>query len=405
MTLTDTTAVETDPIRTSTDPSTALGADMLERFRDRAGENDRSNRFVIEDFGELADAGHLRAPLPIDRNGWGFDLARTAAEQRRLARHAPATALATSMHLYWAGAAADLARLGYPGAPAIVDEIAAGEIYASGHAESGNDVPILLSTTTATRVQGGYRLSGRKHFTSLSPVWTRLGAHALDADHPDGPSIVHGFVTRDSAGVTSVDVWDTLGMRATQSNDTVLEGVFVPDGRVGAVIPAGDPNHPFTGTILVWALTLLSNVYLGIAERAYELAVESARTKTAISLPHGTFANHPFVQRQVADMYLELHPVRAMVDGLAHDWSTGVDHGDQWGPITMATKHHAVTAAQRTVITAMDVVGGASFYRRHELERLYRDVRAGAHHPPSPAYAHEALGKAALGVTPDQPRW
>jgi alkylation response protein AidB-like acyl-CoA dehydrogenase len=382
-----------------------LTDETLQRFRGRASDLDGSNRFPDDDFAELARTGYLKSPLPLDRSGRGLDLAGMAAEQRRLARYAPATALATSMHLYWAGAATDLERLGHPGADSIVDEIARGEIFASGHAEAGNDVPVLLSSTQATRVDGGYCITGRKHFTSLSPVWTRLGVHAMDPGRADGPVVIHGFVTRDSDGVSTDPVWDTLGMRATQSHDTVLDDVFVPDHRIGAIVPAGDPSHPFTGTITVWALVLISNVYLGIAERAFELAVQSARAKRAISLPHGTFANHPFVQHQVAEMYLDLHPVRAMLDELAGDWSDGVDHADEWGPLVMSAKHHAVSAAQRTVSRAMDVVGGSSFYRRHELERLYRDVRAGAYHPPNDAYAHEAIGKSALGVGGDTPRW
>jgi alkylation response protein AidB-like acyl-CoA dehydrogenase len=385
--------------------ASALTDETLQRFRERADELDASNRFLDDDFAELGDSGYLRSPLPAARSGRGLDLAQMATEQRRLARFAPATALATSMHLYWAGAATDLERLGYPGVGWIVDEIADGEIFASGHAEAGNDVPVLLSSTPASRVDGGYRITGRKHFTSLSPVWTRLGVHAISSSGVDGPVIVHGFVNRNSNGVSTDAVWDTLGMRATQSHDTVLDNVFVPDHRIGAVVAAGDPDHPFVGTITIWALVLISNVYLGIAERAFELAVQAARGKRAVSLPQGTFANHPFVQHQVADMYLDLHPVRAMLDQLATDWSSGVDHAAEWGPMVMSAKHHAVNAAQRTVSRAMDVVGGASFFRRHELERLYRDVRAGAYHPPNDAYAHEVIGKSALAVAGDGPRW
>jgi alkylation response protein AidB-like acyl-CoA dehydrogenase len=150
--------------------ASALTDETLQRFRERADELDASNRFLDDDFAELGDSGYLRSPLPAARSGRGLDLAQMATEQRRLARFAPATALATSMHLYWAGAATDLERLGYPGVGWIVDEIADGEIFASGHAEAGNDVPVLLSSTPASRVDGGYRITGRKHFTSLSPV-------------------------------------------------------------------------------------------------------------------------------------------------------------------------------------------------------------------------------------------
>ena len=71
-------------------------------------------------------------------------------------------------------------------------------MFAAGHAEAGNDMPVLLSTCAAERVEGGYRLTGRKQFGSNGPVWTWLGAHAIDAAAPGGPQIVHAFVARTS---------------------------------------------------------------------------------------------------------------------------------------------------------------------------------------------------------------
>jgi alkylation response protein AidB-like acyl-CoA dehydrogenase len=378
---------------------------MLERFRERAAGYDRDNRFFDEDFAELREMGYLTAAVPVEKGGWGLTLAELAAEQRRLARYAPATALALCMHHYWVGTTADLVGLGDRSSEWVLDEVAAGEVYAAGHAEAGNDVPVALSTAVATRVDGGYLFTGRKHFGSLSPVWTRLGAHAIDPDDPRGPMIVHAYIPRGTAGVETVETWDTLGMRATQSHDTRLDGAFVPDDRIAAVIPAGDATHPYFGVMSAWALTLIANVYLGIAERAFELAVDSAKTKTAVSIPRGSFATHPFVQHQISEMYLELHAVRAVLDRLAADWSDGVDHGDEWGALVPSAKWRAATAAQRVVATAMDVVGGSSFFRRHELERLYRDVRAASFHPTTDAFTHEVVAKTVLATPAGDPRW
>jgi alkylation response protein AidB-like acyl-CoA dehydrogenase len=100
-------------------------------------------------------------------------------------------------------------------------------------------VPVLLSTTKAERVDGGYRFTGRKHFGSLTPVWTRFGLHGMDTSNPSQPKIVHAFMPRDTAGYTIKETWDVLGMRATRSDDTVLENAFVPDRYVARVVPAG----------------------------------------------------------------------------------------------------------------------------------------------------------------------
>src|SRR5439155_16959239 len=132
-------------------------------------------------------------------------------------------ALAVNMHLYWTGVAADLWRRGDASLEWMLREAAAGEIFAAGHAESGNDVPVLLSTTKAERVEGGYRFTGRKQFGSLTPVWTRFGLHGMDSSDPKQPKIVHAFMWRDDAGYMIKGTWEVLGVRSNRSDDGVLD--------------------------------------------------------------------------------------------------------------------------------------------------------------------------------------
>jgi alkylation response protein AidB-like acyl-CoA dehydrogenase len=391
------------------DPTTprvrAIPQEMLERFRARAPELDRTNAYFEDDLADLREIGYLAAAVPADLGGWGLDLAELAASQRRLARHAPATALALTMHSYWIGAAVELERAGDTSQRWIIDAALAGEVIAAGHAETGNDIPVLLSTCRAERVDGGYRLTGRKQFGSNGPAWRWLGAHALDADAPGGPQIVHAFVERTSPGVTVVETWDTLGMRPTQSHDTILDGVFVPDERIGRVVAAGDGTDPYIVFLAMWPLSLMAAVYLGIADRAFELAVAGARRKSSIAIERGAYAYNPMVQHQVAEMYLELDAASATLDRFVADWVAGADHGDEWVPKIYSTKWRAVEAAKRVVDIALDVVGGAGMFAGNELERLYRDVRCGGFHPANDALTHELVGKAALGILTEQPRW
>jgi alkylation response protein AidB-like acyl-CoA dehydrogenase len=386
-------------------PLTELPTDMLERFRSRAGELDRTNTYFHEDLAELREVGYLAAPVPVHLGGWGLDLATLAASQRRLARYAPATALSMTMHFYWLGIAVELEKAGDTSMRWILEAAAVGEVIAAGHAESGNDIPVLLSTCVAERVDGGYRLTGRKQFGSNGPVWSWLGAHAIDANAPGGPQTVHAFVERTSPGVTVVETWDTLGMRPTQSHDTVLDGVFVPDERIGRVVPAGDGTDLFLIGMTMWALPLIANVYLGIAERALELAVAGARKKTSIAIERGAYAYNPMVQHQVAEMYLELDAATATLDRFVDDWVAGVDHGEAWVSKVYSAKWRAIEAAKRVVDIALDVSGGGGMFRGNELERLYRDVRAGGFHPGNDAITHEMVGKSVLGILTEQPRW
>jgi alkylation response protein AidB-like acyl-CoA dehydrogenase len=384
---------------------TELPVDMLERFRARAGELDRTNSYFHEDLDELRAFGYLRAAVPVQYGGWGLNLAQMAASQRRLARYAPATALSMTMHSYWVGAAAELDRAGDPSQRWILEAAAADELFAAGHAEPGNDIPVLLSTAAATRVEGGYLLTGRKQFGSNGPAWKWLGAHAIDPNAPGGPQTVHAFVERTSPGVTVVETWDTLGMRPTQSHDTVLDAVFVPDARIGRVVPAGDATDPWIVAMSMWSIPLIGTVYLGIAERALELAVSGARRKTSIAIERGAYAYNPMIQHQIAEMFLELDAAQATADTFVEDWVAAADHGDAWVPKLYSMKWRSVEAAKRVVDIALDVSGGAGMFRGNELERLYRDVRCGGFHPGNDALTHEVVGKSVLGILTEQPRW
>jgi alkylation response protein AidB-like acyl-CoA dehydrogenase len=384
---------------------TELPSDLLERFRARAPELDRANTYFHEDLAELRAIGYLAAAVPEHLGGWGLDLAQLAASQRRLARYAPATALAMTMHSYWIGIATELERAGDQSLRWILEAAVEGDVFAAGHAEPGNDIPVLLSTARAERVEGGYRLTGRKQFGSNGPAWRWLGAHALVADAPGGPQVVHAFVERTSPGVTVVETWDTLGMRPTQSHDTVLDGVFVPDGRIGRVVPAGDGSDLFLVAMAMWPLSLMAAVYLGIADRALELAVAGAKRKSSMAIERGAYAYNPFVQHQIADMYLELDAASAVLERFVDDWVAGVDHGEQWVPKVYAMKWRAVEAAKRVVDRALDVSGGSGMFTGHELERLYRDVRCGGFHPGNDALTHELVGQAVLGILGEPPRW
>jgi alkylation response protein AidB-like acyl-CoA dehydrogenase len=199
--------------------------------------------------------------------------------------------------------------------------------------------------------------------------------------------------------------WDAQGMRATESHDTVFDDVFLPESDVLCVVPAGPPSHPAVAVMQLWALTLISNVYVGIAERALQIAVTEAGRRGSIAIPRGTFAFHPLVQHQVADMHLALEGARSCVDAVARDWVDGVDHGPMWGPRVLTAKWLATVAANRVVDLACEVVGGSSYRRGTELERLSRDVRAARFHPGTDAFTHETVGKAVLGLAPDGPRW
>lgn len=392
--------------RTASGHASLLTDQLLAGFQARARKYDEQNSFFAEDFEELREVGYLRLAVPVELGGFGRSLAEVVREQRLLAYHAAPTALAINMHLYWTGVAADLWRAGDPSLEWLLSEAARGQVFAAGHAESGNDIPVLLSTTTAERVDGGYRFTGRKSFGSLTPVWTYLGIHGMDTSDPARPRVVHAFMPRDTKGYRIEKTWDVLGMRATQSDDTILEGAVVPDRYVARVVPAGAAGiDAFVLGLLAWALLGFGNIYYGLARRALELTIASVRSKRSIALSR-SMAYHAEVQHRVAQMGLALESIEPHLDRVADDWSTGVDHGASWPAKIFAAKYHAVEDGWKVVDLALDVAGGFGIFRRGAFEQLFRDARLGRIHPANSMLTHEIVAKTLLGISPDEtPRW
>lgn len=177
---------------TTTNPNSVLSDALLQRCM----ENDRDNKF----FEELKEAGYMLAAVPKELGGLWMNLAEVCQEQRRLAYHAAATALAANMHFYWTGLAADVWRRGDTSTEWMLKAAANGDIFAAGHGDGGKDLPLLLSSTNAEKSDGGYKFTGHKMFDSLSPVWTFLGIHGMDSSDRNAPKIVHAFMPRNSDG-------------------------------------------------------------------------------------------------------------------------------------------------------------------------------------------------------------
>ena len=390
----------------SVDRASVLPESVLESVAGRTQIYDRENKFFMEDFEELRQSGYLKLAVPKAFGGSGFTLAEVALEQRRLAYRAPATAMATNMHIYWTGVAADLFRAGDTSMQWLLEEAAAGEIFAAGHGETGNDLPVLYSSARAERAPGGYRFYGHKRFGSLSPVWTRFGLHAMDTSDPANPKVVHAFMPRDAKGYHIEETWDTLGMRATKSDDTVLEGAFIPDKYVVRVLPpdwAGADHYVLN--VFAWALLNFANIYAGCAQRAFDLAVKSATTKTSVAMDGKTMAHNPMIQQIIAQMAITLENLLPQLERVADDWSSGVNHGGLWASKIIAAKYQAIESAKLVLNLGLDVVGGGGAFKGSEYERLYRDVAMGGIHPANNPLTHEVVGKTHLGLLGATPRW
>jgi alkylation response protein AidB-like acyl-CoA dehydrogenase len=381
---------------TAFDPTGILPDSLLETLRERAAVHDRENTFPEADLRDLREAGYLAILVPTERGGAGLGLAEASLLQQRLATAAPATALAINMHLVWTGVAKVLQDRGIDDLAFVQQGAAAGEVFAFGVSEAGNDLVLFGSDTDAApTADGGYAFTGTKIFTSLAPVWTQLGVHGLDTTSPDAPKLVYGFVPRSDAVVTRDD-WDTLGMRATQSRTTELHGAVAPATRVvRRVDPGPNPDPIVFGIFSVFEI-LLASVYTGIARRALELAVGAASSRRSKKTGKA-YSQDPDIRWRIADMALAYDALPPQLAALAGDVDRRADNGGQWFSLLSGVKHRAVVMAKAVVDDAILVAGGSAYFASTELSRLYRDVLAGMFHPSDPESAHATTASAWLG--------
>ncbi|MET4094392.1 alkylation response protein AidB-like acyl-CoA dehydrogenase [Arthrobacter sp. UYCu712] len=391
--------MSTDSPTATMDPAEILPESLLDRIRGRAAGYDRDNAFFHDDLDELAAAGYLKIFVPASEGGLGLGLAAAAHLQRRLATAAPATALAINMHLVWTGVAHVLAARGDSSLGFVLEEAARGEIFAFGNSEAGNDSVLFDSRTDAVpQPDGGYSFTGRKIFTSLSPAWTRLGIFGKDPAARDGEGeLVHGFITRDTPGYRILDDWDTLGMRASQSNTTVLDGAVVPADRIFRKLPVGPNADPLIFAIFACFETLLAAVYTGIGERALQLGVQAVKRRTSLKNGGRSYAQDPDIRWKVAEAAMAMDALYPQLSRVAADVDELAEHGSQWFPQLVGVKVRATETARTVVDLAIRVSGGSSYFRGSELERLYRDVLAGMFHPSDDESAHNTVANAWLG--------
>ncbi|QPK81254.1 acyl-CoA/acyl-ACP dehydrogenase [Schaalia sp. ZJ405] len=374
-----------------------LTDELLDRIHSRAATHDSTNTFPSDDLDDLRAAGYLSAFVPEQYGGAGLTLPEIAAEQTRLAKAAPATALGINMHQIIVGLGRHLVRHGNPRGEIILREATKGELFGFAISEPGNDLVLFGSITQATPdADGGYSFTGTKIFTSLAPAWTRILTFGRDDSDPDAPQSVFAILNREDGGFTIKDDWDTLGMRATQSNSTILEGAHAPESRILTRTDPGPSKDPVVFGIFSNFEILLGATYQGIGERAVEVAAEHVKTRRSVK-NQTTYANDPDIRWRIAEAALAMNAVGPQIRELANDIEHGVDRGPLWMPQLSAAKNASAEATLRAVEQAIRACGGSSYYNSHELSRLYRDALAGLFQPSDQESLHGAWANVILG--------
>lgn len=366
---------------------------LAESFAQRAAAHDLDGSFPYENYDEMRDAGFLGLTVPQELGGMGAGLYDMCLALERLAGGCASTALAVTMHvsplLQLASLWRDDPQLG--GIEETLREAAAGRVvFASMSAEPGPST-LMTSLSTATPVDGGYRVTGKKIFGTESAVCTHFSTMARTDDPERGSRVIFFRIPRSSEGLTFHQTWDTLGMRATQSNDWEMNDVFVAADAVFHSYPVGHLDGKMLQTVWGAAMPAFGSVYLGIGAAALAWCRTWAIGRKRL--------HHPGVQSRMARMEILLESARATIRSHCADMESGLlpQMHVQTGIAKAAIpKYVATNNAVAMLDLAMEIAGGSGYYKRGPLERMYRDVRAGTIHPLNNLDAEEIVGKTAL---------
>ncbi|HEY1298893.1 MAG TPA: acyl-CoA dehydrogenase family protein [Stellaceae bacterium] len=356
------------------------------RFAARAADHDANDSFVADNYAELKERGVLAAFIPAELGGGGASYAEICEMLRRLGRHCSSTALALSMHTHLAAALVWRWRRDPQAVEAFLKRVAGEQLVLISTAASD----WLNGSGRAERVDGGWRVTGRKIFGSGVPAGDFLITGAVYDDPEAGATVLHFPLSLQADGVRVLDTWHVMGMRATGSHDVAIEGAFVPESAVSLRRPQGK-WHLALHLGVMMALPIIYGVYLGIAEAARDLALRRARERAR---------NSADLCYLVGEMENTLSAAR-----LAHADMVTIAASAEPGPET--TNRIAInrTLVGRAVLgaveKAIEVAGGTALYRDVGLERLFRDVQAARYHPLQEKVQHCYTGRLALGLDID----
>ena len=376
-----------------------LATTLADDFATRAAQHDEEGSFPYENYTRLKETGYTILTVPQALGGMGASLLERIKTQERLAQGCGPTALAINMHFNVMGLLINLwHRRKTPLVESMLRKIVQERLIVGGSgSEPDNAISVLRPRTQAVRLDGGWRVSGRKIFSTQSIALDRYFAEATwkEGEHQGKQTgtVISFMIPRDTPGFIIKDDWNTMGMRSTESRSTELQDVFIPESNVFLERPVFTrggvtdlfPRAPFT----------IGSVYIGIAIAARDFVVEFMHDRQRFPLKK-PMSHLPSVYNKVGEMDALIETARAVMWKAAAEADQEVPR--RWIRKSAAARMVAMENSVQVVDLAMRTVGGIAYFKRLPLERYYRDVRAGLFHPFDTDETLELLGKTAFGI-------
>ena len=376
------TAVSAADLNSSAETIGEIARRLVPDFGSRAAASDESDGFVADNYRALKASGLVEAAVPVEFGGRGAEIAELCDMLRTIAHGCGSTGLAFSMHTHQVAIPAWRWRNQKVAAvEPLLKRVAAEKLILL--SSGGSDW--IGGSGQAVKVDGGYRIMARKVFTSGAEAGDLLVTGALVQG--EKPARVIHFAVPMKAPEVSIDrTWRTLGMRGTGSNDVVIDNLFVPDAAIAFSRTAGE-WHPVFQVIATIAFPLVYAAYLGVAESARDIAIDLAGKK-------------PPTQHTVdlaGRMETSLRAAQIAHRHMIATVEANTMSADSVNEVMIGRSLVAENAI-RTVELALELAGGAGFYRRNGLERRFRDIQGARFHPLQQGPQAQYAGSMALGL-------
>jgi alkylation response protein AidB-like acyl-CoA dehydrogenase len=352
----------------------ALLETLTAEFAATAEQHDRDASFPHQNFERLHELGLLGLTVPRALGGLGASLAQATRVVAAVARGEPSTALVLTMQ-YLHHASGRQSRWPQHLLRRVIDEtLWDGALINALRVEPELGTPARggLPGTVARRTPEGWRISGRKIYSTGIPrlTWLAVWARSDDAE----PLVGSWLVRRDTPGISVIETWDHLGMRATGSHEVVFDDVLVPLDHAVEVGPASAAPEP-DASLLLWMSVLLSAIYDAVARSARDWLAGWLEGRVPANLG-APLSNLPRFQEALGQIDAWLFSNRVLLDAAANG-SGLVTPADGF-----RIKYLVTNTAIQVVEKAIELSGNPGLSRANPLERHYRDVLCSRIHTP-----------------------
>lgn len=362
-----------------------LAHSLRDQFAKTAHNHDENDTFVSENYDILKQHKLFSACVPLHLGGGGATYAEFSDMLRIMAQGCGSTALSLSMHSHLLAANLWKYSKNQP-VEGMLKRVAAEQLVLISTGASD----WLHASGAATKVDGGYKINGRKVFASGSPCGDLLVTSAVLDDNNNGKVVLHFPIPFSNPGLSVNNNWKAMGMRGTGSNEITLSDVFVPEEAVALRRPQG-VWHPFFNVVTCVAMPYIVSVYLGIAEAAVELVKEKVQFRR-----HDT--QLPYLLGETETLLTTAQLAWKEMVSLNDEYQ--FEPNNQTASKMFQCKTIAAKAILSCVAKCMETLGGQGFHRGSGLERLIRDAQGVQFHPIPEKRQHHFTGSVSLELEP-----